>query len=133
MGSDTQLLFYENLRPVKCMKVRYHNDRLLSDRVRRAPIVPVLALRSSAQTAGEVDPLPVAAGEVGGSMVAGEPERGEREHVPAPPRKPRRAGSPLRKRPSPGAPAGPARSGLDPELERLASEFLNQTRGSVTD
>ena len=133
MGSDTELLFYENLRAVKCKKVRYHQDRLLSDRVQPAPRVPQLVMSSKPSDDGSNQPAPRGAPGAAGPAGGGEAPRGEREHIAAPPRKARRTGSPLRKRPPPGTQAPAPQGGIDPELDRAASQLLSQIRGNGTD
>ena len=42
MGIDKELVFYENLRPVKANKIRYYLDPLLKSRIRKPPEVPMI-------------------------------------------------------------------------------------------
>ena len=42
MGIDKELVFYENLRPIKADKIRYYQDPLFKARVRPPPEVPMI-------------------------------------------------------------------------------------------
>jgi len=42
MGEDTEIVFYENLRPVRAKKIRYFEDRLLKSRILPPPEVAMI-------------------------------------------------------------------------------------------
>jgi type IV secretion system protein VirD4 len=43
LGSEEAIIFYEGLRPIRCGKLRYHEDRCFRARLSAAPEVPALA------------------------------------------------------------------------------------------
>jgi type IV secretion system protein VirD4 len=59
LGQEEALIFYEGLRPIRCRKLRYYQDRRFTERLMpppAQPIAPDATLRSAPQDAVAADP-----------------------------------------------------------------------------
>jgi type IV secretion system protein VirD4 len=92
MGEDTEIVFYENLRPVRAKKIRYFEDPLLKSRILPPPEVPMILDPSRPPPKRLLPPEP----ESDGRIV---------ERIPARP-KPRPGPIRPRQKPRPGSLAG---------------------------
>jgi type IV secretion system protein VirD4 len=80
LGKEEALIFYEGLRPIRCRKLRYYQDRRFTRRLMAPPaqpIAPDATLRSAAKDA------PVAASEADAAGRPAEPQRPQAQNIDA--------------------------------------------------
>lgn len=86
LGNEEALIFYEGLRPIRCRKLRYFEDRRFTPRLMpppEQPVAPDATLRSSAKD--ELVAAPEAAASEGRPA---EPQRGQAQHAQGSPEPP---------------------------------------------
>jgi type IV secretion system protein VirD4 len=127
MDQDSEIILYENLRPIKARKVRYFEDPVFMSRVLPPPEVPTMSTDTHerpAPSAGAISRASPVESPSGTRTV-------DREVIPAARGRRARSTSALGKRRQrdAGIGAGESAGALDPELDRAVQAFLNRTPG----